>query len=228
MLQGGGGVITIYSHVLRDEVQYAVLPIRESVLHLTEIAEYWSRGLSRERTQPEIYAELLDDFWHGELAAVHVHDHHPIDRESVLKAINSTRNLEHPGFTLIESPESIPPKVKQHQDGSVTALKEGIRTPGVREELEVLEAKKRELLAMLKRPVDLVPQLHPRLADLYREKVARLRDELNCNDIRTEAAEVIRDLIQESGCCPRMIGSRSISRAISPRFSPSGTVAPAA
>jgi len=121
MLQGGGGVITIYSHVLRARrVQYAVLPIRESVLHLTEIAEYWSRGLSRERTQPEIYAELLDDFWHGELAAVHVHDHHPIDRESVLKAINSTRNLEHPGFTLIESPESIPPKVKQHQDGSVT------------------------------------------------------------------------------------------------------------
>jgi site-specific DNA recombinase len=66
----------------------------------------------------------------------------------------------------------------------------------------MLEAKKRELLAMLKRPVDLVPQLHPRLADLYREKVARLRDELNCNDIRTEAAEVIRDLIQEIRLLP--------------------------
>ena len=55
---------------------------------------------------------------------------------------------------------------------------------------------------MLKRPVDLVPQVHPRLADLYREKVARLRDELNCNDIRTEAAAVIRDLLQEIRLVP--------------------------
>jgi site-specific DNA recombinase len=66
----------------------------------------------------------------------------------------------------------------------------------------LLEAKKRELLATPKRPVDLVPRLHPRLADFYREKVARLRDELNRDDIRTEAAEVIRDLIQEIRLVP--------------------------
>jgi hypothetical protein len=97
-----------------------MLPIRESVLHLTEIAEYWSRELDSVRTQPEIYAELLGAFWQRELAAVHVHNLHPIDRESVLEAINSTRNLEHPGFTLVETAERIPPKVEQHQDGSVT------------------------------------------------------------------------------------------------------------
>jgi hypothetical protein len=58
-------------------------------------------------------------------------------------------------------------------------------------ELEALEAKKQELPATRKRLVDLVPRLHPRLADLYREKVARLRDELNRSDIRTKAVEVI-------------------------------------
>jgi len=93
-------------------------------------------------------------------------------------------------------------RVERQIRSLIDAIKEGIRTPGVREELEALEAKKQELHATLKRPVDLVPRLHPRLADLYREKVARLRDELYRNDIRTEAAEVIRDLIQEIRLVP--------------------------
>lgn len=97
-----------------------MLPIHESVLYLTEIAEYWSRELDRMRTSSEIYAEFLAAFWKGELAAVHVSNRHSIDRKNMLKAINSTRKLEHPGFTLVESAESIPPKVVQHQDDSVT------------------------------------------------------------------------------------------------------------
>ena len=93
-------------------------------------------------------------------------------------------------------------RVERQIRSLIDAIKESIRTPGVREELEALEAKKQELHATLKRPVDLVPRLHPRLADLYREKVARLRDELYRNDILTEAADVIRDLIQEIRLVP--------------------------
>jgi len=113
-----------------------------------------------------------------------------------LNRLNTARDQEH----VVRRGELA--RVERQIRSLIDALKEGIRTLGVREELEVLEAKKRELLAMLKRPVDLVPQLHPRLADLYREKVARLRDELNCNDIRTEAAAVIRDLLQEIRLVP--------------------------
>lgn len=173
--------------------------------------------IRRDVLEASVLAGLKDSLMDPALVREFAAEYH---RE--LNRLNTARDQEH----VVRRGELA--GVERQIRSLIDALKEGIRTPGVREELEVLEAKKRELLAMLKRPVDLVPQLHPRLADLYREKVARLRDELNCNDIRTEAAEVIRDLIQESGCCPRMIGSRSISRAISPRFSPSGTVAPAA
>jgi hypothetical protein len=101
-----------------------MLPIRESVLHLADIAEYWSRELHGVRTQPEIYAELLSAFWQGQLDVVHVHNLHPIDRRSVLKGINSTREVipEHPGFTLVDSAEMIPPGVERHPDGSVTII----------------------------------------------------------------------------------------------------------
>jgi hypothetical protein len=97
-----------------------MLPIRENVLHLDQIAEYWSRELGGVRTPPEIYAELLAAFWQGALVVVHAHNLYPIDRESMLKAIDSTPNLEHPGFTLVDSAEMIPPKVEQHPDGRVT------------------------------------------------------------------------------------------------------------
>jgi hypothetical protein len=104
------------------EGHYGMLPIRERVLHLADIAEYWTRELHRVRAQPEIYAELLSAFWQDQLAVVHVHNLHPIDRRSVLKGINSTRKSipEHPGFTLIDRAEMIPPRVEKHPDGRWT------------------------------------------------------------------------------------------------------------
>jgi len=68
-----------------------MLPIRENVLQLAEIAEYWSRELQGIRTSTEIYAELLSGFWQNQLAAVNAHNLHPIQRLNVLKGINATR-----------------------------------------------------------------------------------------------------------------------------------------
>jgi hypothetical protein len=103
------------------EGHYGMLPILEDVLHLRDIAEYWSRELQRVRTQSEIYVQLLSGFRQGKVAAVFVHVH-PIDRQSVLKGINSTRKSvpDHPGFTLVDSAEEIPPRVVLHPDGSAT------------------------------------------------------------------------------------------------------------
>src|SRR5262252_6694632 len=101
---------------------YRMLPFHENVLHLAEIAEYWSRELRRVRTQREIYAELLSAFWQDQLAVVHVHNLHPIERLSLLKGINATRWLtpDHPGFALVDRAEVIPPKIEKHPDGRAT------------------------------------------------------------------------------------------------------------
>ena len=99
-----------------------MLPIRENVLQLAEIAEYWSRELQEIRTSTKIYAELLSGFWQNQLAAVNAHNLHPIQRLNVLKGINATRGLipDHPGFTLVDCAEMIPPSVESHPDGTVT------------------------------------------------------------------------------------------------------------
>ena len=99
-----------------------MLPIREKVLYLAEIAEYCSRELRGVRIPSEIYAELLSAFWQDQLAVVHVQNLHPIQRLNVLKAMNATRYLipDHPGLTLVDCAEMIPPKVEQHPDGRWT------------------------------------------------------------------------------------------------------------
>ena len=88
----------------------------------------------------------------------------------------------------------------------VEAIKEGLRTPAMKEELLALEARKSALSVELKDAPAPAPRLHPRLADIYREKVERLQDTLNADNTRAEAAETLRALIEE---IPPGAGERS-------------------
>ncbi len=54
----------------------------------------------------------------------------------------------------------------------------------------------------MKQPRRLAPRLHPGLAEIYRKKVERLREELNRNELRSEATEAIRGLIEEIRLLP--------------------------
>jgi hypothetical protein len=47
-----------------------------------------------------------------------------------------------------------------------------------------------------------VPRLHPNLAELYRQKVINLAQSLNDEQTRLEAAECIRELIEEIRLVP--------------------------
>ena len=53
------------------------------------------------------------------------------------------------------------------------------------------------LIGKLQRAPEPTPRLHPNLAELYRQKVADLRDALNETGTRAEAANIIRDLVEE-------------------------------
>ena len=47
-----------------------------------------------------------------------------------------------------------------------------------------------------------MPRLHPNLAELYRQKVINLAEALNAEHSRLEAAECIRELIEEIRLAP--------------------------
>jgi site-specific DNA recombinase len=71
----------------------------------------------------------------------------------------------------------------------VEAIRDGMRTPAMREDLLALET-------IDAAPAE-APALHPELAAVYQQKVANIQEELNRPQLRTEAAEAIRSLIDE-------------------------------
>ena len=83
----------------------------------------------------------------------------------------------------------------------IDAIKEGIRTRSMQEELLALEARKVELETRIAEKPKPIPRLHPNLAEIYRQKVARLRDELAREETHVQAAGALRDLIE----CVRLV-----------------------
>jgi hypothetical protein len=70
-------------------------------------------------------------------------------------------------------------RIEQQIRAVIEAIKDGLRTPSMKEELFALEARTRELAAQVARAPAPTPRLHPKLADLYRQRVDRLHEELN-------------------------------------------------
>jgi site-specific DNA recombinase len=64
----------------------------------------------------------------------------------------------------------------------------------MRDELAALEVRKTQLTQALAGAAPSPVHLHPRLPELHRKKVARLEQELNCPELRAEAAEPLRGL----------------------------------
>jgi site-specific DNA recombinase len=81
--------------------------------------------------------------------------------------------------------------------GLVEAIADGLRAPGLQARLEELEARRitleAEVAAATQAPE--VPRLHPRIAEIYRERVARLRAALGAGSKPDEVLEAARALI---------------------------------
>jgi hypothetical protein len=84
----------------------------------------------------------------------------------------------------------------------IEAIKAGVSGASVKDEMTVLEAKRVELLARLEAAPPSMPRLHPNLAELYRQKVTNLAQALDDEHTRLEAAECIRELIDEIRLVP--------------------------
>jgi len=87
-------------------------------------------------------------------------------------------------------------------DGLYEAIAEGLRTPGLKAKLEGLEAEKSALAAQIEAAPPPAPRLHPNLAALYRRKVESLHAALDAPESRTEAAQILRGLIERIAVRP--------------------------
>jgi hypothetical protein len=84
----------------------------------------------------------------------------------------------------------------------VEAIADGVSARTLKDELLRLEVRHDELTAILAKPAETRPLIHPALATIYRRKVAELHEALQQDETRAEAAEILRGLIDEITLVP--------------------------
>ena len=93
--------------------------------------------------------------------------------------------------------------IKRKIAGIVSAIEEGNYSRALGDRLADLEKQQELLEARLSETPSSIVRLHPRLAEIYAEKVRQLEQALNDPAIRAEAAEVLRSLIDRVELRPR-------------------------
>lgn len=101
--------------------------------------------------------------------------------------------------------------IERKLDGLYDAIADGLRTEGLKSKLQDLEQRKADLEAGLAEGTAPPPLLHPNLAQLYAKQVSNLSDALQQEDLRTDALDLLRNLIDRVETGPKAEdGSRPI------------------
>ena len=150
-----------------------LLTVRRDELEATVL-----HGLKSQLMQPELVTAFIGEF-HREVNRQRAAEDGHRDR--------TARDLE---------------KTQREIRKLIDAIKAGVPGAAVKDEITVLEARRVELLATKQAAPPPMPRLHPNLSELYRQKVINLAEALNDEDSRHEAAECIRELIEEIRLVP--------------------------
>jgi site-specific DNA recombinase len=150
-----------------------MMSIRRDVIEATVLS-----GLKTHLMHPDLVKEFIAEY------------HRELNRRNAVQ--ESDRELREAELARIE----------RQIRSIIEAIKDGMRTSAMRDELMALEARKEELARMLRQAPAPVPRIHPNLAEIYRQKVARLQEELNRQELRAEAGEILRSLISEVRLVP--------------------------
>lgn len=86
------------------------------------------------------------------------------------------------------------------------AIADGLRTPGLQKRLENMERRRAELEQEMASASAPPIRLHPNLSQIYRRKVERLQDALSDPEIRDEAVEALRSLLEAVIIAPTEAG----------------------
>jgi site-specific DNA recombinase len=149
------------------------LAVRRDQLETTVLG-----GLKHQLMHPELVSVFIDEF------------HREVNRHRAEQDGNRERNMRD-----LE-------KTEREIRRLIEAIKAGVPGAAVKDEMAILEARRIELRARLEAAPPPMPRLHPNLSELYRQKVTNLAEALNDEHSRLEAAESIRELIEEIRLVP--------------------------
>jgi site-specific DNA recombinase len=130
-------------------------------------------GLKRRLMAPELVKEFIQAY-HAEL-----------------NRLRARRDLD------LESDRRALTDLSRKLAGLIDAIAEGLRAPGLQDRLNQLTEQKYELEARLQARAVQLPRLHPRLAQVYSEKVEQLHMALEHPATHGEALEIFRSLIEK-------------------------------
>jgi site-specific DNA recombinase len=97
-------------------------------------------------------------------------------------------------------------EVQRRLSGLIDAIADGLRAPGLQARLDELESRKLELQRELEATPPAAPRFHPKLSDVYRDKVAQLHGALADPQDREEAIGILRGLIEKISVRPTGTG----------------------
>ncbi len=88
-------------------------------------------------------------------------------------------------------------KVERGVAGIMAAIEDGMYEPAMKDRMEDLERRKAEILARMEQAPEDVPDIHPNIAEIYKAKVTQLSEALADPELRDQAAEAFRALVDE-------------------------------
>lgn len=107
--------------------------------------------------------------------------------------VSARRGAETAARSLQEAERAAP---MRKLDGLYDAIAEGVRPPGLKQELEAMEARMAALDEALAAPAPAPVRLHPNPSELHRRKVTALATTAAAPEIRTPALETVCGLIE--------------------------------
>ncbi|MEC3860641.1 recombinase family protein [Mesobacterium sp. TK19101] len=93
-------------------------------------------------------------------------------------------------------------KVDRELDKMVDAILQGFPPAKLKEKAEKLEARKAELTELLDNADEPPPLLHPNMARMYQDRIAKLCENLQSEEDRGAAVDVLRSLVDEITLVP--------------------------
>jgi len=140
--------------------------------------------ISRQEAEERVLVALRDKLMRRDLFEDFCHEY--------VRELNRLRMEHRAGLSSARTELAV---VEREIRKLVQAIKDGVSALSIKDELMSLEARKVELQERLNAP-EMPELLHPRMADVYREKVGTLCSALESEESRTGATDAIRALVE--------------------------------
>ena len=89
-------------------------------------------------------------------------------------------------------------KLSKERENIIQAIKQGVSVDLIKDDLESVSGRLKELDKLMQNKQKSRPLLHPVMAERYRKEISNLRESLNHKEIRGEAHLHLRSLIEKN------------------------------